>query len=636
MKRSKNKYDLVVVGGGHAGIEASLIAQKMGINVVLISMDTKAVGRMSCNPAIGGLAKGQMVKELDVLGGHMAMFADACTLQSKTLNLSKGRSVWSPRSQIDKIKYEKTVQKHIKKTGLSLIEGEVISIVEKEKKIKSVVLSSGEEIFCSSAVLTCGTFLNGLIHVGEKKIKAGRMGEENSAGITESLQSLGFLSGRLKTGTPPRIKKSSVNWEKGEAGFGDKDPKPLSYNTKEFKPKDEPCFAFRTNKKTHNLILENINRSPMYSGDIDSSGPRYCPSIEDKVYKFSHNPSHILQLEPEWTNSSQIYVNGFSTSLPEDIQLKCLRSVEGLEEVEFLRPGYAIEYDFFFPSQLKNTLETKKIEGLFFAGQINGTSGYEEASSQGLIAGINASLKIKGAGELKLKRNDAYIGVLIDDLVIKDTNEPYRMFTSRAEYRLQLRASNADQRLLKYSKKFKLIDEKLIKDLTKKVNKTKDIEDILNKTNINPKDINPFLKKIGEKEILQPTKASSLLKRPKILLKDLPKIEKIRMSSINKNFIEEILFEAETKIKYSGYINRQKAEIEKTKVYEDMIIPNDFNYKEIKSISNESREKFLQILPETIGQAQRINGIRPTDISILLVYLKRWFHVKRNNKLKKK
>ena len=636
MKRSKNKYDLVVVGGGHAGIEASLIAQKMGINVALISMNTKAVGRMSCNPAIGGLAKGQMVKELDVLGGHMAMFADACTLQSKTLNLSKGRSVWSPRSQIDKIKYEKTVQKHIKKTGLSLIEGEVISIVEKKQKIKSVVLSSGEEIFCSSAVLTCGTFLNGLIHVGEKKIKAGRMGEENSAGITESLQSLGFLSGRLKTGTPPRIKKSSVNWKKGEAGFGDKNPKPLSYNTKEFKPKDEPCFAFRTNKKTHNLILKNINRSPMYSGDIDSSGPRYCPSIEDKVYKFSHNPSHILQLEPEWTNSNQIYVNGFSTSLPEDIQLKCLRSVEGLEEVEFLRPGYAIEYDFFFPSQLKNTLETKKIEGLFFAGQINGTSGYEEASSQGLIAGINASLKIKGEGELKLKRNDAYIGVLIDDLVVKDTNEPYRMFTSRAEYRLQLRASNADQRLLKYSKKFKLIDEKLIKDLTKKINKTKDVEDILNKTNINPKDINPFLKKIGEKEIPQPTKASSLLKRPKILLKDLPKIEKIRMNSINKNFIEEILFEAETKIKYSGYINRQKAEIEKTKVYEDMIIPNDFNYNQIKSISNESREKFLQILPETIGQAQRINGIRPTDISILLVYLKRWFHVKRNINLKKK
>ena len=636
MKRSQNKYDLVVVGGGHAGIEASLIAQKMGINVVLVSMDVRAVGRMSCNPAIGGLAKGQMVKELDVLGGHMAMFADACTLQSKTLNLSKGRSVWSPRSQIDKIKYEKTVQKHIKKSGLPLIEGEAISITQKGGKLQSVVLSSGEEIFCSSAVLTCGTFLNGLIHVGEKKIKAGRMGEESSVGITEALRSLGFLSGRLKTGTPPRIKKSSVNWKKGEAGFGDKKPKALSYNTKKFKPKDEPCFSFRTNKKTHNLILKNINRSPMYSGDIDSSGPRYCPSIEDKVYKFSHNPSHILQLEPEWTNSDQIYVNGFSTSLPEDIQLKCLRSVEGLEKVEFLRPGYAIEYDFFFPSQLKNTLETKKIEGLFFAGQINGTSGYEEASSQGLIAGINASLKIKGEGELRLKRSDAYIGVLIDDLVIKDTNEPYRMFTSRAEYRLQLRASNADQRLLKYSKKLNLIDKELIKDLTKKVKKTKDVEDILNKTNINPDDINSFLKKVGEKEISEPMKASNLLKRPKVLLKNLPKIEKIKMTSINKNFIEEILFEAETKIKYSGYINRQKAEIEKTKVYEDMLIPNDFDYNEIKSISNESREKLLQILPETIGQAQRINGIRPTDISILLVYLKRWFHVKRNINLKKK
>ena len=636
MKHSQNKYDLVVVGGGHAGIEASLIAQKMGINVVLVSMDVGAVGRMSCNPAIGGLAKGQMVKELDVLGGHMAMFADACTLQSKTLNLSKGRSVWSPRSQIDKIKYEKTVQKHIKKSGLPLIEGEAISITQKGGKLQSVVLSSGEEIFCSSAVLTCGTFLNGLIHVGEKKIKAGRMGEESSVGITEALKSLGFLSGRLKTGTPPRIKKSSVNWKKGEAGFGDKKPKALSYNTKKFKPKDEPCFSFSTNKKTHNLILKNINRSPMYSGDIDSSGPRYCPSIEDKVYKFSHNPSHILQLEPEWTNSDQIYVNGFSTSLPEDIQLKCLRSVEGLEKVEFLRPGYAIEYDFFFPSQLKNTLETKKIEGLFFAGQINGTSGYEEASSQGLIAGINASLKIKGEGELRLKRSDAYIGVLIDDLVIKDTNEPYRMFTSRAEYRLQLRASNADQRLLKYSKKLNLIDKKLIKDLTKKVKKTKDVEDILNKTNINPDDINSFLKKVGEKEISEPMKASNLLKRPKVLLKNLPKIEKIKMTSINKNFIEEILFEAETKIKYSGYINRQKAEIEKTKVYEDMLIPNDFDYNEIKSISNESREKLLQILPETIGQAQRINGIRPTDISILLVYLKRWFHVKRNINLKKK
>jgi len=636
VKHIKNKCDLVVVGGGHAGIEAALIAKKMGVSVILISLDKKSIGRMSCNPAIGGLAKGQMVKELDVLGGHMAFFADKCTLQSKTLNLSKGRSVWSPRSQIDKIKYEQTVQKYLKRHNLHIIEGEASSITEKNGKIQSILLSSGEEIFCKTAVLTCGTFLNGLIHIGDKKIKAGRMGEENSVGITESLQSLGFLSGRLKTGTPPRIKRSSVDWKKGVPGFGDKNPKPLSYITKNFKPKDEPCFAFRTNKKTHDLILKNISRSPMYSGDIDSSGPRYCPSIEDKVYKFSHNPSHILQLEPEWSNSDQIYVNGFSTSLPEDIQLKCLRSVEGLEKVKFLRPGYAIEYDFFYPSQLKNTLETKKIEGLFFAGQINGTSGYEEASSQGLVAGINASLKIKKKNPLRLKRNDAYIGVLIDDLVIKDTNEPYRMFTSRAEYRLQLRSSNADQRLLKYSKKFNLLDDKIIKILTKKVNKTKDIEKILKETNIKPEDINSFLKKIGEKEINQPTKISNLLKRPKVLLKNLPKIEKIKINSFSNSYLNEILFEAETKIKYSGYINRQKAEIEKTKVYEDMIIPNDFDYSEIKSISNESREKLIQILPETIGQAQRITGIRPTDISILLVYLKRWFHVKRNTGLKRK
>ncbi len=630
MKRITKKYDLVVVGGGHAGLEAALVSQKMGINVLLVSMDKKSIGRMSCNPAIGGLAKGQMVKELDVLGGYMGLFADKCTLQSKTLNLSKGRSVWSPRSQIDKIKYEKTVQKYIQKIKLPVVQGEAVLVSEKNGKIESVLLADGKEIFCKTAILTCGTFLNGLIHIGEKKIKAGRMGEESSVGITESLRGLGFRAGRLKTGTPPRIKKSSVRWDVGVAGYGDKGPKPLSYRTKKFNPKDEPCFAFRTNKKTHDLILKNISRSPMYSGDIDSSGPRYCPSIEDKVYKFSHNPSHVLQLEPEWSNSKQIYVNGFSTSLPEDIQLKCLQTVEGLGDVEFLRPGYAIEYDFFFPSQLKSTLETKKIGGLFFAGQINGTSGYEEASAQGLIAGINASLKIKKEKPLQLKRSEAYIGVLIDDLVIKDTKEPYRMFTSRAEYRLQLRASNADQRLLKYSKKFNLLDDKTLKALDKKTKETKKLVSYLGKKAIKPKDINSSLKAVGEKPIKEPTKAAILLKRPRVFLKDFKKNKEIDNKKYKKEYIEEILFEAETEIKYSGYINRQKAEIEKTKVYEDMIIPKDFNYNEIKSISNESREKFLSILPETIGQAQRINGIRPTDISILLVYLKRWFHVKRN------
>ncbi|MDC0521564.1 tRNA uridine-5-carboxymethylaminomethyl(34) synthesis enzyme MnmG [Candidatus Marinimicrobia bacterium] len=631
MKRINNKCDLVVVGGGHAGIEAALVAHKLGIDVVLVSMDIKAIGRMSCNPAIGGLAKGQMVRELDVLGGVMGFFADQATLQSKTLNLSKGRSVWSPRSQIDKIKYEKVVQKYIKDVGLSVIGGEVIKINEVGGSVNSVIFSDGSELFCKAAILTCGTFLNGLIHIGEEKIKAGRLDEKRSEGITESLLSFGFNAGRLKTGTPPRIKKSSVDWSVGLAGYGDKKPKALSYKTKKFLPKDEPCFAFRTNKTTHELILENLTKSAMYSGETMAAGPRYCPSIEDKVYKFSKNPSHILQLEPEWTNSKQIYVNGFSTSLPEKIQLQCLRSVEGLNSVEFLRPGYAIEYDFFFPSQLKTSLETKGISGLFLAGQINGTSGYEEASAQGLLAGINAAQKIIGAPPLLLKRNDAYMGVLIDDLVLKDTNEPYRMFTSRAEYRLQLRASNADQRLLKYSTKLGLLEKNLLKDLDKKNKATQDIVLELEKENIGPKEINGHLSSIGENNITEPIKISQLLKRPqvKIGVFDLPVFKKIKKKYPSHS--EEILFEAETIIKYGGYINRQKEEIEKLKIYEEMFIPSTFDYKKIKSISNEGREKLMSVLPETIGQAQRIPGIRPTDISILLVYLKRSFHVKHKN-----
>ena len=631
MKRINNKCDLVVVGGGHAGIEAALVAHKLGIDVVLVSMDIKAIGRMSCNPAIGGLAKGQMVRELDVLGGVMGFFADQATLQSKTLNLSKGRSVWSPRSQIDKIKYEKVVQKYIKDVGLSVIGGEVVKINEVGGSVNSVIFSDGSELFCKAAILTCGTFLNGLIHIGEEKIKAGRLDEKRSEGITESLLSFGFNAGRLKTGTPPRIKKSSVDWSVGLAGYGDKKPKALSYKTKKFLPKDEPCFAFRTNQTTHELILENLTKSAMYSGETMAAGPRYCPSIEDKVYKFSQNPSHILQLEPEWTNSKQIYVNGFSTSLPEKIQLQCLRSVEGLNSVEFLRPGYAIEYDFFFPSQLKTSLETKGISGLFLAGQINGTSGYEEASAQGLLAGINAAQKIIGAPPLLLKRNDAYMGVLIDDLVLKDTNEPYRMFTSRAEYRLQLRASNADQRLLKYSTKLGLLEKNLLKDLDKKNKVTQDIVLQLEKEKIGPKEINGHLSSIGENNITEPIKISQLLKRPqvKIGVFDLPVFKKIKKK--HPSHSEEILFEAETIIKYGGYINRQKEEIEKLKIYEEMFIPSTFDYKKIKSISNEGREKLMSVLPETIGQAQRIPGIRPTDISILLVYLKRSFHVKHKN-----
>ena len=628
MKRTQNKYDLVVVGGGHAGIEAALIAHKRGVKTLLVSMDKKSVGRTSCNPAIGGLAKGQMVKEVDVLGGIMGFFADLSTLQSKTLNKSKGRSVWSPRSQIDKKLYEKIAQKYIKEQGLDVLEGEVVSLNIKKDSICGVFLKDGSEVACSAAVLTCGTFLNGLIHIGSEQINAGRYGEKRAEGITENLNSLGLKNGRLKTGTPPRIKRSSVNWKKGEAGYGDEKPSPLSYRTNNFSPKDEPCFSFRTNKNTHNIILDNLSSSAMYSGEKMATGPRYCPSIEDKVYKFNQNPSHVLQLEPEWTMSEQIYVNGFSTSLEEKIQLKSLKTVSGLEDVEFIRPGYAIEYDFFYPSQLKNTLESKAISGLFMAGQINGTSGYEEASSQGIIAGINASCFILDENPLILKRDDAYIGVLIDDLILKDTNEPYRMFTSRAEYRLQLRSSNADQRLLKKTKEYNLLDEKTVEKLSEKIEKTTNLVKYLENNNIYPEKINSRLEELDEKIIKEPTRMSNVLKRPKVSISDMKIANEENKNVLTDHMEKEILFEAETIIKYSGYINRQKDEIDKIKVYEDMIIPEKFDYNIIKSLSNESREKFINIKPQTVGQAQRINGIRPSDISILLVYLKRPFHVK--------
>ena len=628
MKRTQNKYDLVVVGGGHAGIEAALIAHKRGVKTLLVSMDKKSVGRTSCNPAVGGLAKGQMVKEVDVLGGIMGFFADLSTLQSKTLNKSKGRSVWSPRSQIDKKLYEKIAQKYIKEQGLDVLEGEVVSLNIKKDSICGVFLKDGSEVLCSAAVLTCGTFLNGLIHIGSEQINAGRYGEKRAEGVTENLNSLGLKNGRLKTGTPPRIKRSSVNWKKGEAGYGDEKPSPLSYRTNNFSPKDEPCFSFRTNKNTHNIILDNLSSSAMYSGEKMATGPRYCPSIEDKVYKFNQNPSHVLQLEPEWTMSEQIYVNGFSTSLEEKIQLKSLKTVSGLEDVEFIRPGYAIEYDFFYPSQLKNTLESKAISGLFMAGQINGTSGYEEASSQGIIAGINASCFVLDENPLILKRDDAYIGVLIDDLILKDTNEPYRMFTSRAEYRLQLRSSNADQRLLKKTKEYNLLDEKTVEKLSEKIEKTTNLVKYLENNNIYPEKINSRLEELDEKIIKEPTRMSNVLKRPKVSISDMKIANEENKNVLTDHMEKEILFEAETIIKYSGYINRQKDEIDKIKVYEDMIIPEKFDYNNIKSLSNESREKFIKIKPQTVGQAQRINGIRPSDISILLVYLKRPFHVK--------
>ena len=446
-----NSFDLVIVGGGHAGIEASVAASKLGIKTALITMDKNSIGRMSCNPAIGGLAKGHLVREIDALGGIMGHFADISGIQFKMLNRPKGKAVWSPRAQIDKKIYEKHIQNHVKKQkNIEIIQSEAKKLLIKNNSVKGLVLDKKLEILCSSVIITCGTFLNGLIHIGERQIKAGRMGEESSDGLTESLIGLGFVSGRLKTGTPPRLVKRSIDWSKLDEFYGDPKPRPFSFSSKNFNPPNTACNFATTNLKTKEIINSNLNQSPMFSGQIKGVGPRYCPSIEDKIFRFSDKDSHLLFLEPEWINSDQIYTNGFSTSLPETIQINALRSVKGLENVEFYRPGYAIEYDFFLPSQLKSSLESKNISGLFMAGQINGTSGYEEAAAQGLIAGINASQFINKKDPLVLSRDESYIGVLIDDLVTKDTFEPYRMFTSRAEYRLLIRHTNADIRLSKY------------------------------------------------------------------------------------------------------------------------------------------------------------------------------------------
>ena len=473
----KQKHDLIVVGGGHAGVEAANISSKIGCKTAIVTMDKNSIGRMSCNPAIGGVAKGQIVREIDILGGLMAGAADFSGLQFKTLNKSKGRSVWSPRAQTDKRVYERYVSNEIlKNKKIEVVVGEVVSLVINKGSVEGVVLRSGEKLFCKSVVITCGTFLSGVIHVGDRKILAGRMGESSSIGITEYLNSMGFKTMRLKTGTPPRALKSSIDWEKTLVDFGDKNPVPFSFFTKHFKPKNEPCHTVRTNENVHDIIKTNSHLSPMYSGEITGVGPRYCPSIEDKVQRFSHHPTHLLFLEPEWENSDQIYINGFSTSLPEETQLNSLRQIEAFKNIEFLRPGYAIEYDCIAPSQLKLTLESKEVSGLFFAGQINGTSGYEEAAAQGLVAGINSANYVLNRDTFRLKRSDGYIGVLIDDLITKDTEEPYRMFTSRAEYRMMLRYSNAETRLYESAKKHCLLSAKEKTVIERRLKDRKDIK----------------------------------------------------------------------------------------------------------------------------------------------------------------
>ena len=617
MKPSK-PYDVIVCGGGHSGVEASLVSARLGCSVLMISMDLGAVGRMSCNPAIGGLAKGQIVKEIDVLGGIMGIATDASGLQFKVLNKTKGKSVWSPRAQVDKRSYEKFVSLNIKKTkNIETLEGEAVDVLTKSGRVIGVTLRDKTRIYSNSVILTCGTFLSGLIHIGQKKIRAGRMGEAGAEGLTESLISLGFKSARLKTGTPPRLDKNTIDWEKTKVVYGDKRPLPFSYRTKNFSPPSVPCHTIQTNKKCKKIIEHNIRQSPMFSGDVVGVGPRYCPSVEDKIFNFPHHESHTLFLEPEWLNSDQIYLNGFSTSLPENVQVEALRSIPGMERVAFFRPGYAIEYDFFPPAQLKATLETKGVGGLFFAGQINGTSGYEEAAAQGLIAGINAAASIKNIKPLILSRSEAYIGVMIDDLITKDTAEPYRMFTSRAEYRILLRFSNAPSRLLAFAKERFLLSDQDLKRIEKR-------EALLKKTlnnlerKVGPTDINKFLKRAQEAPIQSRASLATLLKRPNITIKDLPLAAK-KNSDLAHN--EELLIEAESTIKYEGYIKRQEEHIKKMKKHENKKIPPGVNYHNISSLSNEAREKLSFVNPETLGQASRVSGVTPADASVLAVLL---------------
>ena len=616
MKPNKT-YDVIICGGGHAGVEAALISAHLGCSVLLITLDSTAIGRMSCNPAIGGLAKGQIVKEIDVLGGAMGLTADASGLQFKILNKTKGKSVWSPRAQVDKRKYEKLLSVRVKKSkNIHILEGEAVGVIVQQNKICGVRLRDKTSLFSECVILTCGTFLSGLIHIGQKKIRAGRMGESGAEGLTESLVAHGFKSARLKTGTPPRLDKKTINWEKTSVVYGDKHPMPFSYRTKNFKPPSLPCHTVQTNLISKKIIEKNIEKSPMFSGDVLGVGPRYCPSIEDKVYNFPHHETHTLFLEPEWLNSDQIYLNGFSTSLPEAVQVEALRSIPGMEQVVFFRPGYAIEYDFFPPAQLKSSLETKDIRGLFFAGQINGTSGYEEAAAQGLIAGINASSRIKNVEPLILNRNDAYIGVMIDDLITKDTAEPYRMFTSRAEYRILLRFSNAPSRLFGVAKERRLLLNADVRAIEKR-------EMFLQKTiksfekKIQPKDINPTLLGAQEAPITAATTVAKILKRPNISINDLPK----SVFRCDKPENHEVLVESESTIKYQGYIKRQEKHIEQMKKHENKKIPPDIDYKKISSLSNEAREKLSFVCPQTLGQASRVSGVTPADTSVLAVLL---------------
>lgn len=618
------KYDVIVVGGGHAGAEATAAAANLGAKTLLITMNLQTIGQMSCNPAMGGIAKGQIVREIDALGGLSGIVTDKTMIQFKMLNLSKGPAMWSPRAQSDRMRFSEEWRLQLEKiSNVDFFQDMVIGLITENNKVVGVKTAMGAIVYAKAVILTNGTFLNGLIHIGDKHFGGGRMGEKEAVGITENLIQLGFTAGRMKTGTPPRVDGRSLDYSKMTEQKGDENPQKFSYSNTPKLTKQRSCYITYTNLDVHDALREGFDRSPMFNGTIKSTGPRYCPSIEDKINRFAEREKHQIFVEPEGWETIEIYVNGFSTSLPDEVQVKALKLIPGFENAKIFRPGYAIEYDYFPPTQLKNTLETKIIDNLYFAGQINGTTGYEEAASQGLMAGINAALKTKEKDPFVLKRSDAYIGVLIDDLITKGTEEPYRMFTSRAEYRMSLRQDNADERLTPLSYSMGLAKEERIKKLENKIKNTNVFIDYLKSTSIKQEEVNPILEEKNSAKINQTVKADTILVRPNIYLKDLEKIDSINNYLKENNFSEEELEQVEIKLKYQGYIDKELEQVKKINRLEYINIPEDFDYNKLSSISTEAKQKFIKIKPSTIGQASRISGVSPSDISILLIYLGR-------------